>query len=159
MTRAMRREDFSFIFGLYMHPAVNPFLLYEMMGETAFTPIFEDLLAKEIIYVYESDGVPAGMFKLLPLAHRTSHIVYLGGLAVDPSQAGKGHGKQLVQEIIDLCKAKGFLRIELSVATVNEKAIRLYEQAGFQREGVLRNYTWLKSEGRFLDEVMMSYLF
>jgi hypothetical protein len=24
---------------------------------------------------------------------------------------------------------------------------------------VLRNYTWLKSENRFLDEVMMSYLF
>jgi RimJ/RimL family protein N-acetyltransferase len=155
----MRREDAAFIYHLYMHPAVNPFLLYEPMDGKAFEPIFDDLLSKEIIYIYEDKGKPAGMFKLLPLTHRTTHIVYLGGLAIEPSLAGQGLGKQMLSEIIELCKAKGFLRIELSTATINERAIRLYEKAGFQKEGVLRNYTWLKSEDRFLDEVMMSYLF
>lgn len=159
MIRAMRREDFPFIYTLYMHPATNPYLLYEVMEEASFEPIFAELLDKQIIYVYESEGVAVGMFKLLPLAHRTSHIVYLGGLAIHPDKAGAGHGKAMLQEIIELCRQKGFLRIELSTATINERAIRLYEKAGFQREGVLRNYTWLKKENRFLDEVMMSYLF
>lgn len=159
MTRAMLREDFAFIYALYMHPATNPYLLYEVMDEASFEPIFADLLQKQVIYVYESGGIPVGMFKLLPLTYRTSHIVYLGGLAIDPGKAGAGHGTAMLQEIIELCRQQGFLRIELSTATVNERAIRLYEKAGFQREGVLRNYSWLKSDNRFLDEVMMSYLF
>ena len=51
-----------------------------------------------------------------------------------------------------------FLRIELSVASINEKAIRLYEKAGFEKEGILKKFTYLESEKKFLDEVMMAYL-
>lgn len=159
MTRAARREDFAFIYTLYMHPATNPWLLYEVMPEAAFEPIFADLLERKLIHLYESGGEPVGMFKLVPSAHRTAHIVYLGGLAIHPGKAGQGHGKAMLQEIIGLCRQQGFLRLELSTSTNNERAIRLYEQAGFVREGVLRKYSWLESEGRFLDEIMMSYLF
>ena len=38
------------------------------------------------------------------------------------------------------------------------KAIRLYEKAGFEKEGVLRKYSRMKNENIFLDEVMMSWL-
>lgn len=65
----------------------------------------------------------------------------------------------MMKEIIALGRAMGLLRIELSTATINEKAIGLYEKSGFQKEGVLRKYTFLKSENCFLDEVMLSYLF
>jgi putative acetyltransferase len=34
----------------------------------------------------------------------------------------------------------------------------LYEHAGFEKEGVLRKYTHLQSDDRFLDEVLMSYI-
>jgi putative acetyltransferase len=64
----------------------------------------------------------------------------------------------MMQDIIDYVKQNGFLRIELSVASINEKAIRLYERAGFVKEGVLKKFTYLKSEDKFLDEVMMAYL-
>ncbi|MDF2191527.1 GNAT family protein [Paraflavitalea sp. CAU 1676] len=158
MTRLIREQDFDFIYRLYMHPATNPFLLYELMDEETFKPIFGDLLLKNIIYIYEQDAVPAGMFKLIPATHRSAHIVYVGGLAVEPTLMGRGLGGKMMEEIIALCKEKGFLRIELSTYTGNEKAIRLYEKAGFQQEGVLRKYTHLKSEGRFVDEVMMSYV-
>lgn len=158
MTRLIREQDFDYIYGLYMHPATNPFLLYEQMSEEAFRPLFDELLAKQIIYIYEPEGTPVGMFKLIPYLHRTAHVVYIGGLAIDPSHMGQGRGAAMMQTIIALCKAKGFLRLELSTATTNEKAIRLYEKAGFEKEGVLRNYTYLKSEDRYLDEVMMAYL-
>jgi putative acetyltransferase len=49
-------------------------------------------------------------------------------------------------------------RIELSVATHNQKACQLYETVGFQKEGVFKNYGFLKSENRFVDEYAMAIL-
>jgi L-phenylalanine/L-methionine N-acetyltransferase len=159
MIKSITHHDFDYIYSLYFHPEVNPYLLYEMMSPVEFRPIFDDLLAKDIIFIFENEGRPVGMFKLFALTHRTSHIGYLGGVAVHPDFAGKGFGGLMLKEILAFGKARGFLRIELSTATINHKAIRLYEKMGFQREGILRNYTFLKSENRFLDEMMMSFLY
>lgn len=158
MIRKAISGDFDFIYGLYMHPQSNPFLLYEQMDKTSFMPIFHDLLAKEVLYVYEKESKPMGMCKLAPQQHRNAHIIYLGSVAILQNLTGKGEGLQLMEEIKLYVKSKGFLRIELTVATINEKAIRLYEKAGFVKEGVLKNYTLLKSESRFIDEVVMAYL-
>lgn len=158
MIRKAAPSDFDFIYNLYMHQQVNPFLLYEMMNADLFKPIFDELLTKQVKYVFEVNGESAGMCKLVPFAYRSSHIVYLGGLAIHPSYAGKGYGFAMMQEIIAYAKQQGFIRIELSVAAINDKAIGLYEKAGFQKEGLLRKYSYLKSEGRFLDEVMMAWV-
>ena len=159
MIRKARADDFEFIYGLYMHPAINPFLLYEMMNKKSFKPIFCDLVSKNLLFVFEQNEVSVGMCKLVPQLFRNSHIVYLGGVAIEPQHAGKGLGLQMMHEIIEFAKQKKFRRIELSVATINEKAIKVYEKAGFAKEGILKNFTYLKSENRFLDEVMMAYIF
>lgn len=159
MTRKADNNDFNFVYELYMHPQVNPYLLYELMDADNFEPIYKDLINQQLIYVYSNDDQPVGMFKLIPLQYRSDHIVYLGGLAIDPACAGRGEGIRMLNEIIALAGKLGFLRMELSVAINNEKAIALYEKAGFQKEGVLRKYTHLKSKQLFVDEVMMSYLF
>lgn len=158
MIRKADREDNGFIFELFMHPQVNCYMLYEQMDKEQFLPIFNDLLSKDFLFVYESDGNPAGMCKLVPQQYRNAHIVYLGSVAIHPLFAGRGEGLKMLQDIIDYVKQKGFLRIELSVASINEKAIRLYEKAGFVKEGVLKKFTYLKSENKFFDEVMMAYL-
>ncbi len=159
MVRHATPEDFDFIYGLYFHPQINPYLLYEMMETEAFKPIYADLLAKEIVFVFENDGQKVGMFKLYGHTYRSSHISYLGGVAIHPDFGGKGFGQEMFKEILEFARKRGVLRLELSAATINEKAVHLYEKMGFQKEGVLRNYTFLKSENRFLDEVMMAYLF
>ena len=159
MVRDATNEDFDFIYSLYFHPQVNPFLLYEMMETEDFKPIFADLLAKEIVFIFEKDGEKVGMFKLYAHTYRSSHISYLGGVAIHPDLGGQGFGQEMFKEILEFAKKRGVLRLELSAAMINEKAIHLYEKMGFQKEGILRNYTFLKSENRFLDEVMMSYLF
>jgi putative acetyltransferase len=159
MIRKAVSADFDFIYGLYMHPQSNPFLLYEQMDKPSFMPIFQDLRTKEVLYVYEKENKPMGMCKLIPQQHRNAHIVYLGSVAILQSFTGKGEGLRLIEEIKLYVKSKGFLRIELTAATINEKAIRLYERAGFVKEGVLKNYTLLKSENRFIDEIVMAYLF
>jgi L-phenylalanine/L-methionine N-acetyltransferase len=159
MTRIAGFTDFSFIYGLYMHPQVNPFLLYEFMDEESFRPIFDGLIQQGVKYIYSNDIESIGMFKLIPLQHRTDHIAYLGGLAVHPAFSGKGEGLKMIKEIIELAGHRGLLRIELSVSVTNEKAIQLYKKAGFEKEGVLRKYTHLKRENRFVDEILMSFIF
>jgi L-phenylalanine/L-methionine N-acetyltransferase len=159
MIRNITPKDFDFIYGLYMHPLVNTFLLYEEMDKVSFIPIFNDLVAKNIIYIFSAEGNDAGMFKLIKQEHRDSHKAYLGGLAILPSYAGKGYGLKMMNEIIELGKSMGILRMELTVATHNDKAIALYEKTGFQKEGVMKKFTHLQKEGRFIDEQLMSYLY
>jgi L-phenylalanine/L-methionine N-acetyltransferase len=159
MVRLAALQDFNFIYDLYMHANVNSFLLYEFMDAESFQPIFAGLLQQEVKFIYGNDIERMGMFKLIPLQHRTDHIAYLGGLAIHPAFSGKGEGGKMMKEIIALAGQRGILRIELSVSVTNEKAFQLYKKAGFQKEGVLRKYTHLKSEHRFVDEILMSFLF
>ena len=160
MYRKATQSDLQLIYDLYMHPQVNLFLLYEPMDIEEFKPIFDKLLASAIKYIFmDENSTPVGMFKLSPLTYRASHIAYLGGLAIHPNFAGKGFGRKMMQEIIDLANQQGYKRIELSVATENVRAIGLYKKVGFEAEGVMRKYTNLRQEGRFLDELLMSYIF
>ncbi len=159
MLQLITNEDFEQVYNLYMHPKINPHLLYEQMDEKSFLPIYEKLVAEKIVYLYVHANSVAGMCKLKPLDYRSAHVIYLGGFAIHPFFWGKGLGVKMLDEIIEFVKAKNFKRIELSVGIRNEKAIATYEKAGFIKEGILRKYTYLSSENEYIDEVMMSYLF
>ncbi|CAM3925411.1 GNAT family protein [Flavobacterium branchiophilum] len=151
-------SNFEFFYNLYMHPEVNPFLLYEIMPPEDFKPIFEKLIHEGVLYVFIDNQIAVGMCKLIPLTYRCSHITYLGGVGIVPKYFGKGLGKKMLLEIIAFCKSNGMSRIELSVATHNHKAFQLYENVGFQKEGMLKNYGFLKSDNRFIDEYLMAIL-
>ena len=159
MIRKATLQDFNFFYELYMHPAINPFLLYEPMDEAAFNPIFAELAQKELVFIYfNEERLPVGMFKLVPHTYRSAHIVYLGGVAVHPRWAGKGYGFLMMKAIIDYAREIGFLRIELSVSVLNLKAMSLYEKVGFEKEGTLKKYTYLKEKNIFIDEILMAYI-
>ncbi|MFZ6819974.1 GNAT family N-acetyltransferase [Undibacterium sp. Ji22W] len=159
MIRPVQQSDFKFIYDLYMHPQVNPYLLYEDMDEDSFVPIFSELLNAGVLYIFSEDERDIGMFKLIRLKHRTAHIAYLGGVAIDPTMAGQGYAYAMFSEILALGQSMQLTRIELSTSVENVRAIRLYEKSGFVREGILRRYTYLQSENRYLDEVLLSYLY
>jgi RimJ/RimL family protein N-acetyltransferase len=158
MNRLAEVSDFDFIYGLYMHPVINPWLLYEMMDESEFRPIFDELVAKKCLFVYQSDEGRIGMFKLVPQKYRNSHIIYLGGIGIHPDHWGRGFGSKMLKEVITMVKELGYVRVELTVANINAQAIRTYVKAGFRNEGTLKKYTYLKSEDRFIDEQVMALL-
>lgn len=60
-------------------------------------------------------------------------------VAVHPSAQGRGVGRQLFAALIDIVTRElpGVTRIELVAQESNERALRLYESAGFRREGKL----------------------
>jgi L-phenylalanine/L-methionine N-acetyltransferase len=157
MIRKATVMDLDFCYEMYMHESINPFLLYEEMTKELFKPIFLKLIDDQVKYIFSYEKNDVGMFKLIPNIFRASHVVYLGGLAIHPKFAGKGFGKLLLKEILDFTKTENFLRVELSVAIHNNKAINLYEEVGFVKEGILKKLTYLKSENKYLDEIMMAY--
>lgn len=64
----------------------------------------------------------------------------------------------MLKEVINKVKDQGYRRIELTVATLNGPAIFLYEKMGFENEGRLKDYSYLKSEDRYIDEYVMGLI-
>jgi RimJ/RimL family protein N-acetyltransferase len=152
-------NDFDFFYCMYMQPQINPYLLYEMMSEEQFKPIYNDLVREEILFKYVEADKTVGMCKLILLKYRNHHMMYVGSFAIHPAHTGNNYGLKMLQEIFAFAKKQNRVRIELSVSIENTKARNMYTKAGFKEEGILKKYTHLVSENRFIDEVMMSYVF
>jgi RimJ/RimL family protein N-acetyltransferase len=75
------------------------------------------------------------------------------GVGVLLEHRGKGIGTALVRAAIDMAKATGLTRIELTVREHNERAITLYERLGFVREGLKRKA--VRIDGHYEDLVCM----
>lgn len=87
---------------------------------------------------------------------RTRHVGHLF-LEVHESFQGKGVGRALLSAILDLAdRWLGLARVELQVNADNDRAVRLYERAGFVREGVLRGN--ILRDGRYVDSIIMGRL-
>lgn len=78
------------------------------------------------------------------------------GMGLLPTARGRGVGRRLAQEGIAAALARGAERIELDVFASNIRAIALYEQLGFVREGVKRRAR--KLDGQYDDNVLMALL-
>ncbi len=152
-------SNFDFFYDLYMHPKVNRYLLYDIMPQDEFKTIYEKLIAEQVLYRYVENEEDLGMCKLIFQKHRNSHIIYLGGVAIDPQHAGKGAGYRMMLAVQEFAKQHQRKRIELSVATENLAAIGLYKKAGFLEEGIFRKFSWLKASDEYLDEMMMAWMY
>lgn len=91
-------------------------------------------------------------------APKLKHRVNLFAVYVTPKVRGQKVGANLLQEVIIFAKQwPGIEKINLTVVSSNEPAIRLYEQSGFVSFGVEQNA--MKSGSSYVDEVYMHLLF
>lgn len=90
----------------------------------------------ELRLVAEIDGRVVGTSGLHPSPRlRRRHAATLG-ISVEPAAQGRGVGRALMQAMCDFADGWGqLLRLELTVFTDNQRAIRLYESCGFRIEG------------------------
>ncbi|ASS76021.1 GNAT family N-acetyltransferase [Tumebacillus algifaecis] len=84
---------------------------------------------------------------------RFAHKVEFG-VCVVKDFWGYGIGKNLLQESISWADANGIKKITLNVLETNEKAIKLYQDLGFEIEGILKKDKIL-SDGNYYNTVMM----
>jgi L-phenylalanine/L-methionine N-acetyltransferase len=85
---------------------------------------------------------------------RRAHVGDLG-MAVHDKWAGKGVGTALMKAAIDLADNwLNLARLELSVYTDNQPALRLYKKLGFEIEGTHRKYAF--RDGSYVDAYTMA---
>jgi putative acetyltransferase len=75
------------------------------------------------------------------------------GMGLRDGYRGRGLGTQLLARAVAHARRISLEKIELSVYVDNLPAVRLYERAGFERIGVIRNFRQL--DGRRFDALMM----
>jgi ribosomal protein S18 acetylase RimI-like enzyme len=88
-------------------------------------------------------------------APNEKHRAYLAGLYVLPSSRCHGFGKALIREALSwTANAPGIRRVNLTVVTQKEAAIRLYQSFGFRTYGT--ELETFSRGGQFYDEYLMT---
>jgi RimJ/RimL family protein N-acetyltransferase len=108
------------------------------------------------VFVAEAeDGQIVGRLSIARDQHPASRHVADLGLMVARSHRRQGIGRALLEAAVEWARASGVQKLELHVFTYNEAAIKLYEQFGFEREG-LRKKHYLQN-GELVDAILMAY--
>lgn len=77
-------------------------------------------------------------------------------MGLHPQYRGQGLGKKLILACLRECRILDYHKVELTVFTDNERAIRLYESLGFEQEGYVKDYARLS--GAFKDAWIMGQI-
>lgn len=92
-----------------------------------------------------------GLSDINPFHRKAEYGILIGA----QSQRGKGYAREATELILNYAfNTLRLQKVSLRVFSDNYKAIRLYESAGFQKEGLLRS-EFLK-DGSFRDVVLMA---
>ena len=107
------------------------------------------------VFVAEDDGAIVGRLSVARDPHQASRHVADLGLMVAVGHRRRGIGRALLEEAVVWAREAGISKLELHVFPWNEPAIRLYEQFGFEREGLRRNH--YRRGNEFVDAILMAY--
>ncbi|MGE6632165.1 N-acetyltransferase family protein [Bacillus sp. NPDC077027] len=102
------------------------------------------VVREEIVGFSRCEGSPLKRF-----AHKVEF-----GIAIRKDYWGYAIGRHLLTACIHWADTQQIKKMALHVLETNQKAIRLYEQHGFEIEGLLKNDKVL-SDGRFYHTVVM----
>lgn len=109
-----------------------------------------------VALIIEAEGRVIGdiNFFHVETRNRTASV----GLSIwRPEDRGRGYGTDAMRALLRWGFAQMNLhRVELSVDPANERALRVYEKLGFEREGLRREAHY--ADGRYTDDVIMGIL-
>lgn len=113
--------------------------------------------ALEVIVAEVAGGSVAGFASLSPYRERPAYRTTVeDSVYVHPDHRGRGVGRALLAEIVDVARARGFHSVIGRVVGGHEASIRLHEAVGFERVGIEREVG--RKFGRWLDVVVMQLL-
>lgn len=95
--------------------------------------LIEEYVQRGECFVAESDNQIIGVYVLLPTRPETVELV---NIAVVENQHGRGIGKQLVMNAIQIAKSKGYKTIEVGTGNSSIGQLALYQICGFRITGV-----------------------
>jgi ribosomal protein S18 acetylase RimI-like enzyme len=136
---------------LRLHPEAFGSSFEEERGQSL--KWFEGHLESAAIFGAFVGSELVGVAALSMMTHRKrAHIGFLWAMYVKPHVRRTALGKKLVEAIVEHGQSSAEI-IQLTVATDNEAAIRLYQSCGFIEYG--REYHAHKDKGRYTDDIWM----
>lgn len=72
------------------------------------------------------------------------------GMSIQKEFSQCGLGTEMINLMLEQAKQMGIHRVDLTVRTYNEAGIKLYEKAGFERIGLLKEIAFI--DGQYVDE-------
>ncbi len=98
-----------------------------------------ELLNPENYFVLAHNDQPVGYAKLScntnPFANEGMKAMEISRLYLLKEKIGKGAGRELMNFCLDTCRQRGYEVVWLGVWQHNARAIRFYQQAGFEKFG------------------------
>jgi RimJ/RimL family protein N-acetyltransferase len=107
------------------------------------------------VFVADDEGAVVARLSIARDPHGASRHVADLGLMVAASHRRLGIGRALLEQAVAWAEASGVLKLELHVFPWNEPAIRLYEEFGFEREGLRKAH--YRRGGELVDAILMAY--
>ncbi|WP_078410698.1 GNAT family N-acetyltransferase [Priestia abyssalis] len=95
--------------------------------------LVEEYVQRGECFVAENDGQIIGVYVLLPTRPETVELV---NIAVIEAQNGKGFGKQLIMNAIEVAKLRRYRTIEVGTGNSSIGQLALYQKCGFRITGV-----------------------
>jgi RimJ/RimL family protein N-acetyltransferase len=154
--RRATEADVDFLAALAAHEAVEPFM-------AAVSPRGADELLEEVRrseddpthhgrLVIEAEGEPAGSLAF-SVVNRRSRIADLHAIMLHPDHRGRGLAVAATELLVrHLVFDLDYHRVQLEVYGFNERALGLFERAGFVREGARRRA--YDRHGEWVDGVL-----
>ena len=148
--RPPSEEDIGFLVTLAARPEVADYLspVSPWTGEEIRAAISyegDDPLAggRFVLEVEEDGGWRQVGGMACATANSRSRIVHLYGVMIAPEKRGQGLAERATRLLsLHLIRGLGYHRIQLEVYGFNARGQRLFERAGFVREGVRRKAYW-----------------
>ena len=107
------------------------------------------------VYVAEDDGAIVGRLSVSRDSHTASRHVADLGLMVAAGHRRRGIGRAMLDQAVAWARDAGVNKLELHVFPWNEPAIKLYEQYGFEREGLRKDH--YRRGGEYVDAILMAF--
>jgi RimJ/RimL family protein N-acetyltransferase len=109
------------------------------------------------IFVVEEDSQLVGHLSVNGgNTNRIRHRAYIV-IGIMKEYTNNGIGKELFRSLEEWRFTTKITRLELTVMTNNEQAIKLYKREGFEIEGIRKNSMII--EGKYIDEYNMAKIF
>ena len=106
------------------------------------------------VLVAEIDGQVVGFSSLSEYRPRAAYRTSVeSSVYVNETMRGRGVGRRLLHDLVDLAKASGFHTMVARIAGGHEASIKLHEAAGFSTVGTEREVG--RKFGNWLDVVVM----
>ncbi|GAB2044933.1 ribosomal protein S18-alanine N-acetyltransferase [Agathobaculum sp. TL06] len=106
-------------------------------------------LGKGLFLVAERDGAAVGYVGCQTVLDEG----YITNVAVSPGCRRQGIGRALIGALVSCAKVQGLAFVTLEARASNMPAIALYENAGFQKVGVRKNFYTAPAE----DALLMTF--